>query len=155
MRRASLLLCALGSLAGCASPGHDACVRARECCSSMAICEDINAKGQGFEERCGIQASATSDSYRSYGTSTCSAIADAYDRYVSCLAGATCADIQTSSDVGRVSRCDGQARDLCLAQQASGDACGADYRSLKCDGAKANLRIYATGKTLLDWLNGY
>jgi hypothetical protein len=124
----------------CGSPGKAVCAKAKECCSRFSACEDINKEGEGFEDRCGIAFAAQVDALGTYNKSECDKIASAFDDYYSCLGGVECTDINDAQDDrGHVSKCDTQAKAYCNALQASGDACGHDYKNYSCDNYKARM----------------
>lgn len=127
---------ALALAAGCSTSGRGVCVKQSECCSVASKCDNVNAQGPGYQDRCDINYQAELDKLGTYGNKMCDDIANKMDALKSCLAGITCVDV--ASD-GHVAKCDLQATDLCNAQKISGDACGHDYKGQSCDGSKARL----------------
>jgi hypothetical protein len=128
------------SFMGCGSSFKGACNKAKECCSQVSICEEINKQGKGWEDRCGIGGDAYIDELHTYGKSECDKIANAQEDYASCLSGISCTDINSSdADKGHVSKCDDKAKAVCDAQKASADACGGNYGEQTCDNVKANI----------------
>ncbi len=139
MHRVFRLAPLLALLVACGNPGKSICAKAKECCATFSICTEINAQGQGYEERCGISFNETIDKLHTYGNDACNKVADTYDDYIGCMGGVQCTDVVTAiTDFAHVPKCDTQAKAYCNAQKASGDACGHDYRTQNCDNYTAN-----------------
>lgn len=133
-----VLVVAVGA---CTSGARNACNKARECCSTMSICEDINKTGPNWEERCEIETQASIDVLGTYNSEACSKIASTSSQLLDCLGSVACADISTDPRNGHVSKCDPQAKAYCNALQSSGDACGHDWGNISCDNYIASLAL--------------
>ncbi len=124
-------------LAACSSGPRNTCAKAKECCATMSRCEEINREGQGWEDRCEIDLSASIEKYQTFGQELCNTISSRLSDYVACLGSLQCSDL--SGDDGRAAKCDTQARAYCNALKSSGDACGNDWSRLSCDSYEAEL----------------
>ncbi|MBI5548973.1 MAG: hypothetical protein HY901_34250 [Deltaproteobacteria bacterium] len=139
------LICVLAAalaLAGCSSAARSACEKAKECCSTMSRCEEVNRDGPNWEERCEIDLNSEMQTLGTFDHEACSAVASKYSVLLDCLGGISCSDIsQELLHHGHVAKCDPEYQELCLAKRSSGDACGHDWGKLGCDGAEATLWI--------------
>lgn len=137
MNRSLLSVLAVLCMAACSSGPRNTCAKAKECCSTMSRCEEINKEGPGWEDRCEIDISASIEKYQTFGLEPCNAISSRLSEYVSCLGSLQCSDL--SGNNGRAAKCDPQARTYCNALKDSGDACGNDWSRLPCDSYEAGL----------------
>lgn len=140
MKRLILVAAAL-SLGACTNSARNACNRAKACCATMSVCEEINREGLGWEERCEIESNASIQELGTYRNELCNRVASATQTYLDCLGGVSCADISDSPVKGHVAKCDPQAVAVCNALRASGDACGHDWADIKCDSWVASLDL--------------